>query len=277
MNRLFLTKNHLSNPNPPTYPKLSYELTYSNQIAIVTLNSPSDLNVLSQTMRHEISTLFEFLNRDYQVKVILLQSQVPKAFCAGANIKEFVPITSESYSRDDAFEPLSTTLTNMKKPIVAAVNGVAAGGGFEVVLNCDIIIASEDAKFAFPEIKLGLIPGIGGTQRFTKIVGRSIASRYILTGEFFTAQQAKTFGVVSEVCKVEELRNLALDMAKKVADMSMYTAIAAKDAVKQANELGIGEGLKFERRVFQGLFNTKAVKEGVDAFLKKRKADFNGI
>jgi enoyl-CoA hydratase/carnithine racemase len=108
-------------------------------------------------------------------------------------------------------------------------------------------------------------------------VGRSIASRYVLTGEFFNAQQAKTWGVVSEVYKVEDLKKEALEVAKKVADMSMYTAIAAKDAVKQANELGISEGLKFERRVFQGLINTKAVKEGVDAFLKKRKANFNNI
>jgi len=233
--------------------------------------------VLSTPMRSELSTLLSTLDRDPQIKVIVLQSQVPKAFCAGANIKEFTPLSSESYSRDDIFEPFSTILTNLKKPMVAAVNGVAAGGGFELVLNCDIILASEDAKFAFPEIKLGLIPGIGGTQRFTKIVGRSIASRYVLTGEFFNAQQAKTWGVVSEVYKVEDLKKEALEVAKKVADMSMYTAIAAKDAVKQANELGISEGLKFERRVFQGLINTKAVKEGVDAFLKKRKANFNNI
>lgn len=275
MERLFLVKNQLSAPQ--TYTKLSYEHTYNNQIAVITLNSPSDLNVLSSTMRSELSTLLGTLDRDASVKVIVLQSAVAKAFCAGANIKEFVPITSESYSRDDVFEPFSTILTNLKKPIVAAVNGVAAGGGFEVVLNCDIVLASDDARFAFPEIKLGLIPGIGGTQRFTKIVGRSIASRYILTGDFFNAQQAKAFGVVSEVYKPEELKKQALDLAKKVADMSLYTAIAAKDAVKQANELGTSEGLKFERRVFQGLFNTKAVKEGVDAFINKRKANFHGV
>ena len=275
MNRLSLVKNQLSGTQQFT--KLSYELTYNNQIAVITLNSPSDLNVLSSTMRSELSGLLSTLDRDPTVKVFVLQSAVAKAFCAGANIKEFVPISSESYSRDDVFEPFSTILTNLKKPIVAAVNGVAAGGGFEVVLNCDIIIASDDARFAFPEIKLGLIPGIGGTQRFTKIAGRSVASRYILTGEFFNAQQAKSYGVVTEVYKAEELKKQALELAKKVADMSMYTAIAAKDAVKQANELGTSEGLKFERRVFQGLFNTKAVKEGVDAFINKRKANFNNI
>lgn len=275
MNRLLLLKNQLS--SPITYTKLSLSLDYNSQIAIITLISPSDLNVLSSTMRSELSQVLSSLDRDPQVKVILLQSQVPKALCAGANIKEFLPINSETYYRDDSFEPFSTILSNMKKPMIVAVNGVAIGGGFELVLNCDIILASEDAKFAFPEIKLGLIPGIGGTQRFTKIVGRSIASRYILTGDFFNARQAKEWGVVSEVFKVEELKQRALEIAKKVADMSMYTAIAAKDAVKQADELGITEGLKFERRIFMSLFNMKGVKEGVDAFIKKRKANFDNI
>ena len=277
MHRIALIKNQLSGSVPVKYTKLSYELTYSSQIAVISLNSPSDLNVLSQTMRAELGGLLSILERDPQVKVIVLQSMVPKALCAGANIKEFTSITSESYSRDDVFEPFSTILTTLKKPMIAAVNGVAAGGGFELVLNCDIIVCSEDAKFAFPEIKLGLIPGIGGTQRFTKIVGRAIASRYVLTGDFFTAQQAKSWGVVSEVYKVEDLKKEAFELAKKIADMSMYTAIAAKDAVKQANELGISEGLKFERRLFQGLFNMKGVKEGVDAFINKRKPNFNGI
>lgn len=275
MNRLSLLKNQLSSPT--TYTKLSYQLAYDNQIAVVSLSSPQDLNVLSKTMRSELSSLLSTLDRDSQVKVILLQSNVPKAFCAGANIKEFLNITSEAYSRDDNFEPFSTILTTLKKPLIAAVNGVVAGGGFELALNCDIIIASEDTKFAFPEIKLGLIPGIGGTQRFTKIVGRTIASRYILTGDFFTAKQACEWGVVCEVLKKDDLQKQGLEIAKKIADMSMYTAIAAKDAVKQADELGISEGLKFERRLFSGLFNMRGVKEGVDAFIKKRKPDFKNI
>ena len=175
MNRLTLLKNQLSSP---FFSKLSYELSSSNQIATISLNSPSDLNVLSLPMRNELSQLLTTLDQDPQVKVIILQSLLPKAFCAGANIKEFTAISSESYSRNDVFEPFSTILSNMKKPMIAAMNGVAAGGGFELVLACDIVICSEDAKFAFPEIKLGLIPGIGGTQRFTKIVGKSIASRY---------------------------------------------------------------------------------------------------
>ncbi len=181
MNRLTLLKNQLSSQ---FYSKLSYEISSCKQIATISLNSPSDLNVLSHPMRQELSQLLTTLDQDPQVKVIILQSLLPKAFCAGANIKEFLSISSESYSRSDVFEPFSTILSNMKKPMIAAVNGVAAGGGFELVLACDIVICSEDAKFAFPEIKLGLIPGIGGTQRFTKIVGKSIASRYIFSDKF---------------------------------------------------------------------------------------------
>ena len=271
MHRISLVKNHLSVPTFSS--KLYYELTYSSQIAIISLNSPTDLNVLSQAMRSELGELLKALDHDPKVKGIVLQSSLPKVFCAGANIKEF-PTLSENSLKNESFSEILITL---KKPMIAAVNGLTFGGGFELVLNCDIIICSKDAKFAFPEIKLGIIPGMGGTQRFTAMVGRSIANRYILTGEYFTAQQAKEWGVVSEVYEIEEIKKKALELAQKVADLSMYTSIAAKDVVKEADELGINGGLRFERRGIQGLIDMQGAKEGIDAFIKKRRPNFNDI
>ena len=186
MQRLQLYRNQLSLSSP----KVTVQHHFDSTVAVVTMNSPSDLNALSEQMRQELLNAFIPLERCEKTKVnsksffhffkkqvVILQSSVAKAFCAGVNIKEFLNTTTESFSRDEFLEPIHSFFSQFRKPLIAAVNGVALGGGFELALCADIIICSEEVRFGLPEIKLGLIPGMGGTQRFTKIVGKVVANR----------------------------------------------------------------------------------------------------
>ena len=161
--------------------------------------------------------------------------------------------------------------------MIAAVNGMAFGGGLELALMSDIIVCRDDAQFGLPEIKLGLIPGLGGTQKLSKIAGKVIATKYILTGEFFNAESALKMGLVSDIFKKETFKEDVLKLAKKISDKAMTTLITAKKAIKKSEELGVTEGMKYERSVFIPLFNTQACKEGVSAFREKRKADFSKL
>ena len=272
MERLGLISNHLAGEAP--YTKILTEI-YNGNVGIVLLNSPKDLNALSKTMRSEICRAVRAYERNGNVKVILLASTVKSAFCAGADIKEFENLSEEDMKVYDIFREISDTLENCTKPIIGAINGVALGGGCEVALKCDILVAANNARFGLPELRLGLIPGIGGTQRLTRLVGRSLASKLIYTSEFLGAKDALSAGLVSDLFEPEELLNKAKEIAVKVAEKSLTALKVAKECIKASENMTMTDGNQFERDVFTTLLDQDCKKEGVDAFIKKRKADFS--
>ncbi|KAL4469353.1 hypothetical protein ABPG72_005989 [Tetrahymena utriculariae] len=257
--------------------KVTIEYLENKTIGVIYFNSPKDLNCLSLQLETELSQSITELNNSQDVKVIVILSKFPKAFCAGADITRFTKMSTQTELISNTFQIYDNTLFKATKPVIAGVNGFCLGGGFEIALSADVIFCSEDAKFGFPEIKLGLIPGIGGTQRFTKIVGKVRANQYILSGQFFDAQKAKDMNVVADIYPKEKLHEEVLKYARDVAQWSMYTLITAKKAVNKSEDLGITEGISFERTLFSSLFNLPGSKEGVDAFLSKRKPNFNKI
>ena len=205
----------------------------------------------------------------------LIISHIDKAFCAGADIKEMEPKTYMDVYKEDMFSVAETIYDNIRKPIIAAVNGFALGGGCELAMTCDIIIASEKAKFGQPEIKLGTIPGIGGTQRLTRAIGKSKAMELCLTGDMFTAQQADQWGLISKVVSSDEnVLDEAIKIANKITSKSKPIAAITKECVNRAFESSLKEGLLFERRLFHSTFSTKDQKEGMNAFTQKREAKF---
>ena len=281
MERLILIKNHLaSNPNIPTQiipkTKLIIEI-YDENIGVISLNSAKDLNSLSIQMRNEIISALKLLDNDKKIKIIILQSKVDKIFCAGADIKEFPGITYESQLKDDVFTEFCLTFDKCKKPIIAAINGGAFGGGLEIALMCDIIICSDDAKLALPELKLGLIPGFGGTQRIYKVLGKYLAMKMILSSEPITGTMAKNYGLAVAIYNKEDLNLEALKLARKIAEKSVHVLLIAKDTLKRADELSLEHGLQYERRLFNSMFTLKATKEGVNAFLEKRPPNFKDL
>ena len=281
MERLILIKNQLApNPNIPTQTILKTKLIieiYDENIGVISLNSAKDLNSLSIEMRNDIISSIKLLDNDKKIKVIILQSKVDKIFCAGANIKEFPDITYESQIRNDVFSDFCITFDQCKKPIIAAINGGAFGGGLEIALMCDIIICSEDAKLGFPELKLGLIPGFGGTQRLYRIIGKYLAMKMILSSEPITGTMAKNYGLATAIFNKEDLNLEALKLARKIAEKSVHVLLIAKDTLKKGDELSLEHGLQYERRMFNSLFTLKATKEGVNAFLEKRPPNFKDL
>jgi len=197
-----------------------------------------------------------------------------KAFAAGADITEMANKTFVEVVAQDLFGASMAPVQNAKKPIIAAVSGYALGGGCELAMMCDFIICAESAKFGQPEINLGVIAGIGGTQRLTRFVGKSKAMDMHLTGRFMDAQEAERVGLVSRIVPDKMLMEVALEVAVKIAEKSQITAKAAKDAVNRSFETTLSEGLLFERRVFHSLFATDDQKEGMSAFLEKRDPQF---
>ncbi|EGR27851.1 hypothetical protein IMG5_187560 [Ichthyophthirius multifiliis] len=278
MERLKHISNQLSiNKTTHSDKKVQIEYIFNNRIGIITFNSPKDLNALSKELESQFLKALKQLDQDESVKVIILLSNVPKAFCAGIDITRFSNVTNENLIKSKLFENYDNKYFKITKPIISGVNGFALGGGFEIALGSDIIFCSQEAKFGFPEIKLGLIPGIGGTQRFTKIVGKIIANYYILSGEFLDAQTAKNLNIVAGIFSNDKLREEVIKYAEKIAMYSSYSIIVGKNVTNQAEELSISEGIKYERRMFYSLFNLPGAKEGIDAFNKKRKANFDGI
>ncbi|MBV8288397.1 MAG: enoyl-CoA hydratase [Hyphomicrobiales bacterium] len=242
------------------------------RVGIVRLNRPQALNALNATLRNELLGAVEAFDADADVGCILITGS-DKAFAAGADIKEMADQSYIDISRAD-YTADYERLARVRKPVIAAVAGFALGGGCELAMMCDLIIAADNAKFGQPEIKLGVIPGIGGTQRLTRAVGKAKAMDLILTGRMMDAAEAERSGLVARVVPAASLMAEAIKVAETIAAMSQPSLIAAKEAVNRSFETSLAEGVRFERRVFHALFATKDRKEGMAAFIEKRPPRF---
>jgi enoyl-CoA hydratase len=242
------------------------------RVGLIRLNRPNALNALNSAMMVEIAAAVDAFEADAGIGCLVVTGS-DKAFAAGADIKE---MASKSYM--DAFMgnfcATWDRLAHARKPVIAAVAGFALGGGCELAMQCDIIIAADTAKFGQPEIKLGIIPGIGGTQRLTRAVGKAKAMDLILTGRMMDAAEAERSGLVARVVPAADLFAEAMKTADNIAAMSLPSVMAAKEAVNRAFEISLAEGVAFERRVFHALFATEDQKEGMAAFVEKRPAKF---
>ncbi len=243
-------------------------------IAIIKLNRPKVYNALSHALIGELVSAFEQLDKDSGIRTIVLTGN-ERAFAAGADINEMLPETSVSIMLKDQFA-VWDKIRQVKKPVIAAVSGFALGGGLELMMNCDIVIASENAKFGQPEINLGIIPGAGGTQRLTRLVGKIKAMEMILTGEMINAQEALKIGLINKIAPVELYLEEAKNMAKAIAKKSPIAVQLAKEAILKCYETSLSEGLQHERKNFYALFATADQKEGMNAFLEKREPVFQG-
>ncbi|MBV8244069.1 MAG: enoyl-CoA hydratase [Hyphomicrobiales bacterium] len=242
------------------------------RVGIVRLNRPQALNALNATLRNELLGAVEAFDADADVGCILITGS-DKAFAAGADIKEMADQSYIDISRAD-YTADYERLARVRKPVIAAVAGFALGGGCELAMMCDLIIAADNAKFGQPEIKLGVIPGIGGTQRLARAVGKAKAMDLILTGRMMDAAEAERSGLVARVVPAASLMAEAIKVAETIAAMSQPSLIAAKEAVNRSFETSLAEGVRFERRVFHALFATKDRKEGMAAFIEKRPPRF---
>jgi enoyl-CoA hydratase len=254
-------------------------MTYANVIVethgavgLIRLNRPQALNALSAALMDDLDAALEVFEADPAIGAIVLTGS-EKAFAAGADIKEMQDKTFADAFLGD-FISKWERLTRVRKPVVAAVAGFALGGGCEVAMMCDFILAADTAKFGQPEIKLGVIPGAGGTQRLTRAVGKSKAMEMILTGRMMEAEEAERSGLVSRVVPAASLIEEALKVAASIAALSRPAVFAAKEAVNRAYETTLAEGVRFERRIFHSLFATDGQKEGMRAFVEKRPAKF---
>ena len=242
-------------------------------VTTIRLNRPDALNALNQELLGELADAVTEAAEDDKVRCIILTGS-EKAFAAGADIGEMSTKTFvDAFGRDLFTEPAERIL-RCRKPIIAAVSGYALGGGCELAMMCDFIIAADTAKFGQPEINLGVVAGLGGTQRLTRLVGKSKSMDMHLTGRFMDAEEAERSGLVSRVVPAKKLMEEANATAQKIAEKSMLTAMAVKEAVNRAEETSLREGLLFERRLFHSLFATEDQTEGMSAFLEKREAQF---
>jgi enoyl-CoA hydratase len=241
-------------------------------VGLIRLNRPQALNALSAALMEDLDAALEAFEADSAIGAIVLTGS-EKAFAAGADIKEMQDKTFVDAFLGD-FISKWERLTRVRKPVVAAVAGFALGGGCEIAMMCDFILAADTAKFGQPEIKLGVIPGAGGTQRLTRAVGKSKAMEMILTGRMMDAEEAERSGLVSRVLPAASLIEEALKVAGSIAALSRPAVFAAKEAVNRAYETTLAEGVKFERRIFHSLFATEDQKEGMSAFAEKRQARF---
>ena len=244
-----------------------------DEVALIRLNRPEALNALNATLLDELSAALSDADRNDKVRCIVLTGS-EKAFAAGADIKEMSTKTFVEVYESDLFGAQIEAITRVRKPIIAAVSGYALGGGCELAMMCDFIIAGDNAKFGQPEITLGVIPGMGGSQRLTRAVGKSKAMDLCLTGRFMDAEEAERSGLVSRVVPTPKLIPEAMAAARKIAEKSQIATKTVKEAVNRAYETTLREGLLFERRSFHALFATEDQKEGMAAFLEKREAQF---
>lgn len=247
---------------------------YQPGIALIQLYRPKELNALNPQLMQEVRDTLQQFDKNENVKVIIITGN-DQAFAAGADIKQMADKSAIDMQIMDQFSTWDQ-IRKTKKPIIAAVSGFALGGGCEFVMTCDMVIASETAKFGQPEIKLGTIPGAGGTQRLTKAVGKAKAMELILTGRFLSAQEAHFYGLVNKVVPVEMYMHEAVELAKEIAQMSPIAVQLAKEAVNRSFETQLDEGLMFERKNFYLTFASHDQKEGMNAFIEKRKPDFKG-
>lgn len=246
------------------------------RVALVTINRPDKLNALNIKTREELANALDELRADAEIRVVVLTGAGEKAFVAGADINEFAGRTAVQQRAVMKARNIFVTAEDFPKPLIAMINGFCLGGGCELALSCDIRIASEKARFGQPEINLGIIPGGGGTQRLTRLVGEGKAMQMILSGEMIDAQEAFRLGLVNEVHPVADLETRTMELANKIAEKSPVALAMAKTAVKTAARTTLREGLDQEIDLFALCFSSEDKEEGVRAFLEKRKPDFKG-
>lgn len=256
------------------YEFILVESEYQPHIAIIRLNRPKELNALNLQLMLELKAALASLDEDDNVRCIIITGN-QQAFAAGADIKQMESKTAIDLLKIDQFETWDQ-IRKTKKPIIAAVSGFALGGGCELAMTCDMIVASETAKFGQPEIKIGIMPGAGGTQRLTKAVGKALAMEMVLTGKFISAEEAMKAGLVNRVVAEELYLDEAVKLAKEVSQMSPISVRLAKESVLKAFDSGLQEGLYFERKNFYMCFASEDQKEGMKAFVEKRKPKFEG-
>ncbi|MEL7183040.1 MAG: enoyl-CoA hydratase [Pseudomonadota bacterium] len=245
----------------------------SNHIAVIKLDRPDALNALNTQLLGELAKALRQAQDNDKVRCIVLTGS-DKAFAAGADIREMNQKSFVDVFMGDLFGPEVDQFLRIRKPIIAAVAGYALGGGCELAMMCDFIIAADTAKFGQPEINLGVVAGIGGTQRLTRAVGKAKSMDMHLTGRFMNAEEAERSGLVSRVVPAKKLMDEAMNAATKIAEKSMITVTAVKEAVNRSQEVSLSEGLLFEKRMFHALFNTEDRVEGMTAFIEKREPQF---
>ncbi len=242
------------------------------RVGLIRLNRPQALNALNSALMRELAGAMDGFEADSNIGCVVITGS-DKAFAAGADIKEMSDKAFTEVFLGD-FAANWHRVAAARKPVIAAVAGFALGGGCELAMQCDLIIAADNAQFGQPEIKLGIIPGIGGTQRLTHAVGKAKAMDLILTGRMMDAQEAERSGLVARIVPLQNLFEETLKLAETIASMSLPSVLAAKEAVNRAFEISLAEGVRFERRVFHSLFATADQKEGMAAFIEKRPAKF---
>ncbi|MFN4154151.1 MAG: enoyl-CoA hydratase [Paracoccaceae bacterium] len=242
-------------------------------VSLIRLNRPDALNALNSRMMKELASALQVADRDDKVRVIVLTGS-EKAFAAGADVKEMSEKTFTEVYFDNLFGVEAEIIGQVRKPIIAAVSGYCLGGGCELAMMSDFIIASDTAKFGQPEINLGIVAGMGGTQRLTRFVGKSKSMDMHLTGRFMDSAEAERCGLVSRVFPAKDLMTEVMKIADRIVEKSLLSSMAVKECVNRAQETSLAEGLLFERRAFHAMFATEDQKEGMAAFLEKRQPQF---
>ena len=256
---------------------MAYEtllLAITDNVATITLNRPEALNAFNNQLMDDLTACLDCVEADANVRCIIITGSA-KAFAAGADIREIANKTFADVYGQDFITTNWERVTRCRKPVIAAVAGFALGGGCELAMMCDMIIAADTAKFGQPEIKLGVIPGAGGTQRFAHAAGKAKAMDMILTGRMMDAVEAERCGIVARIVPADALLDEAHKTAKTIASYGQLSVMAAKEAVNRAFETPLNEGVRFERRLFHGLFGTQEQNEGMAAFVAKRPAIFH--
>jgi enoyl-CoA hydratase len=256
---------------------MNYELIIprieAGKIGVITLNRPKQLNALNDQLMNELGAALKAFDADPAIGCMVITGS-EKAFAAGADIAAMARYTFADVYRDDYITRNWEQIRNIRKPVIAAVSGFALGGGCELAMMCDFIIAADNARFGQPEIKLGVIPGAGGTQRLPRAIGKAKAMDLALTGRMMDATEAERAGLVSRVVATDKLMDETLAAALMICEYSQMATMAAKESINRAFEGTLSDGIMFERRMFHAMFATADQKEGMDAFLNKRKADF---
>jgi enoyl-CoA hydratase len=249
------------------------EVRTESTVGIVTLNRPKALNALNGELMDELGAALKAFDADPSIGCMIITGS-EKAFAAGVDISAMAKFTFTDVYKEDFITRNWETIRSIRKPVIAAVSGFALGGGCELAMMCDFVIAADNAKFGQPEIKIGIIPGAGGTQRLPRAIGKSKAMDLVLTGRMMDAQEAERSGLVSRVVPLDKLMDEALGAALMICGYGQLAVIAAKESVNRAFESGLADGVMFERRIFHALFATADQKEGMEAFLNKRPPQF---
>jgi len=247
--------------------------TEAEKVGVITLNRPKQLNALNAGLMVELGQALKAFDADPSIGCMVITGS-EKAFAAGADIGAMATYTFADVYKDDYITRDWETIRSIRKPVIAAVSGFALGGGCELAMMCDFIIAADNAKFGQPEIKLGIIPGAGGTQRLPRAIGKAKAMDLALTGRMMDVHEAEKAGLISRIVPLDKLMEETLGAALMICDYSQLAVMAAKESINRAFESGLADGVMFERRLFHALFATQDQKEGMDAFVNKRKPSF---